>query len=162
MAESEQDHPGVRVPPPLVALAAIALGLGLDALWPAPYSTIGLPPADAASVTGGVSLLVIGLGLALASLRRFRAAGTAVEPWKPASALVGQGLYQMSRNPIYLGLLISLLGVALIADSLWLAALLVPVWAFLRFAVIAREERYLEARFGEAYRRYRASVRRWL
>lgn len=162
MAEEEQDHPGVRLPPPLVLLGAILLGLGLDALWPAPLSAIGMDLARGLLIGLGVLLLLGGFGIALACFFQFKAAGTAVEPWRPSSALLGDGLYRLSRNPIYLGMLLVMLGVAFLANSLWHLALLVPVWAFLRFAVIAREERYLEDRFGEDYRRYRAAVRRWI
>lgn len=162
MTEGDEDHPGVRLPPPLVALAAVALGFGLDWLWPAPLSAVGLALPWGFWLALGAALLLAGLGLAFACFLRFRAAATAIEPWKPASALVAQGPYRLSRNPIYLGLLLCLAGVGLMADKLWILAMLLPVWAVLRYAVIALEERYLEARFGEDYRRYKAAVRRWL
>ena len=162
MADEKLDHPGVRLPPPVVLLGAILLGLGLDALWPAPLSAMGLALPRALSIGLGALILLAGFGIALACFFQFKAAGTAIEPWKPSDALIGGGLYRRSRNPIYLGMLLVIIGVAFLANSLWHLALLLPVWAFLRFAVIAREERYLEDRFGEDYRRYRSSVRRWL
>ncbi len=160
--ETQKDHPGVRVPPPLAALVAVGLGFGLDALWPAPLSLIGLALPWGLRLALGAGLLLAGLGLAFACFLRFRAADTAIEPWKPASALVAQGPYRFSRNPIYLGLMLCLAGVGAMANSLWILAMLLPLWAFLRVAVIALEERYLESRFGEDYRLYCSRVRRWL
>ena len=162
MAENENDHAGVRVPPPVVAVGAILTGLALNWLWPAPLSEVGMPLPASLTIIAGVLLFLAGMGLAIACLFRFKAAGTAVEPWKPTTALIAHGPYRLSRNPIYLGMLLALAGVGLMLDNLWILALLLPVWAFLRFAVIAREERYLEAKFGESYRRYRVDVRRWL
>ena len=160
--ETQKQHPGVRVPPPLAALAAVGLGCGLDLLWPAPLSLLGPALPWGLRLALGAGLLLAGFGLAFACFLRFRTADTAIEPWKPASALVADGPYRLSRNPIYLGLMLCLAGVGVMANSLWILAMLLPLWAFLRFAVIALEERYLEARFGEGYRRYCGRVRRWL
>ena len=155
------DHPGVRLPPPVAGLGALLLGLGLDQIWPLPFATLGWSLPWAVLIALGVILVLAGIGLILASILRFKAADTALEPWKPTTSLVGQGPYRLSRNPIYLGMLLFLAGAALIADSLWVLLLMLPVWAFLRYGVIAREERYLEGKFGEDYLRYKTAVRRW-
>jgi protein-S-isoprenylcysteine O-methyltransferase Ste14 len=96
------------------------------------------------------------------AVRAFRNAGTNVETPKPATTLVTSGIYARSRNPMYVALALLFAGTAVLADSGWLALLLLPFLGVLRVGVIAREERYLERKFGEPYRAYRARVRRWL
>ncbi len=81
---------------------------------------------------------------------------------EPATAILSDGLYGVSRNPIYLGLTAIYLGVGVMADAGWVAVLLGPLLAVMHFGVIAREERYLERKFGDEYRRYKAKVRRWI
>ena len=96
------------------------------------------------------------------ALGRFRRAGTAVEPWRTSTALVTNGVYRFTRNPMYLAMALLYLGAALAADSVLALVLLPPLLVLVRVGVISREERYLERRFGDEYRRYRSSVRRWL
>ena len=101
----------------------------------------------------------IGLGVwGSATMRR---AGTNVRPDRPAIALVTGGPFRFSRNPLYLSLTTLYLGITLYFDALWLLIMLVPVLAFVHWRIVLREERYLEARFGDAYRAYKARVRRW-
>jgi protein-S-isoprenylcysteine O-methyltransferase Ste14 len=95
-------------------------------------------------------------------MRLFGAAGTPVPPYRPTARLVFSGPYRYSRNPDYIGQALVYVGVALVANSWWpLFILPVVVFVVQRF-VIEREERYLEAKFGQEYREYRARVRRWL
>jgi len=81
---------------------------------------------------------------------------------KPTTALVTEGPFRYSRNPIYLALTLLYVGVALLINALWILLLVVPAVLVLRYGVIAREEAYLTRKFGEAYRQYMAQVRRWL
>lgn len=145
--------------PPLIFLGFVGLGLGLQAVLPWAL----LPEAPPAwRYIGGGALALLGLLLVLASADRFRRRGTNVETWKPTTALVTDGLYRYTRNPIYLGLLALYFGVAVLAGNAWIAALGMPLFAVLRYGVVAREEAYLARRFGADYRRYRARVRRWV
>ena len=80
----------------------------------------------------------------------------------PTTTIVDTGPYRFTRNPIYLGMFLGLVGLAIAFDSLWLLVALVPFALVIRFGVVAREEAYLERKFGDAYRRYRLGVRRWL
>ena len=80
----------------------------------------------------------------------------------PTTAIVEAGPYRFTRNPIYLGMFLGLVGLAIGFDSLWLLATLVPFALVIRYGVVAREEAYLERKFGDAYRHYRTRVRRWL
>ncbi|MGH6720091.1 MAG: methyltransferase family protein [Alphaproteobacteria bacterium] len=156
MSATAKDSPGVIAPPPLIVVGHVALGLALDAAWPAPVFE-----ATAQGIAGG-ALLAAGLGLVLACARRFRRAGTNVPTWQPTTALVTDGPYRFSRNPIYVGLALGYAGLAVVIDSAWLLALLVPLLAILHVGVIRREEAYLEAKFPDAYRAYTRRVRRWL
>jgi protein-S-isoprenylcysteine O-methyltransferase Ste14 len=153
------DTAGVIAPPPLIALAALIIGvvgdwlLPLDALdsvlnWPA---RIGL---GAVLLLGGGVLVVVGE-------RAFKQVGTNVPPWRPALALATTGIYAHLRNPMYVGAMVMLAGIATALASDWLVILLVPTALVLHFGVVRREERYLEAKFGEDYRRYKASVPRY-
>jgi hypothetical protein len=107
-------------------------------------------------------LIAAAAALFAAALGRFRRAGTHVEPWRPSTALVTDGVYGRTRNPIYLGMTLAFLALALAADSAIALLALVPLLLVIQFGVIAREERYLAVKFGDAYARYASSVRRWL
>ena len=110
----------------------------------------------------GFPLLCIGAGLAVWSRRCLENAGTNVNPVLPATALVVTGPFRFSRNPMYVARTVLYLGLGLLMNALWVIAVLVPLLLVMQYGVIQREERYLEATFGEAYRRYRSAVRRWL
>ena len=147
---------GVVVRPPLLYLGALLAGLAADWLHPARAMPAGY------RFTLGPALVVAALALAFWAFARFRRAGTNVPTNRPTLALVTDGPYRFSRNPIYLGLTALYRGLAVIAGSLWAVLLIFPVLAVMRWGVIAREERYLEARFGQPYRDYMARVRRWI
>lgn len=151
-----KDHAGVVVPPPLIYLGFLALGLVLDYVWP----VAGLP--QTLQYVLGAVLIAAGLAVVILAWLRFRGAGTHIEPYKPTTAIITDGVYRFSRNPIYLALSGIYAGIGVALDNLWVLALLLPILLVIRFGVIAREERYLEDKFGEDYRRYRSTVRRWL
>lgn len=158
-AHGTPDTAGVVARPPLIFLGFLGIGFALDAFlhWGLlPHAAIGL------RYPGGAALAVLGLALVLASARRFRKHGTNVETWKPTTALVTDGPYRFTRNPIYLGLFAIYLAIAVLLDNPWILVLGVPLFLVMRYGVVAREEAYLERRLGEDYRRYRARVRRWL
>lgn len=147
---------GVVVHPPVLVLVCIAIGVLLE--WV-------VPPARVESLwlwAAGIILIAGGAALASAAARRFRQAGTNVPTWQPTTALVSTGPYRFTRNPIYIGLLAIQLGIAALAGSLWIALMGAPAFLVLHFGVVLREEAYLERRFGQAYRAYRARVRRWI
>jgi protein-S-isoprenylcysteine O-methyltransferase Ste14 len=148
----------VIAPPPLIALAALLLGAGLDWLFP-----IGLLAGlgAGARVILAIVALVPGLWLGVGAIAVFRRIGTHVEPWKPATALATEGVYAVARNPMYLGLGLGILTIAFALASDWVIVILVPFALVIHFGVVLREERYLEARFGDDYRRYAARVPRY-
>ena len=150
------DIPGVVARPPLILAGFILLGLALDWLRPAAF----LPAAVQYAV--GAALIAFALVLTISAIVCFTRAGTNVPTNRPATALVAVGPYRLSRNPIYVSMILLVLGIGVMVDSVWMIALAVPFALVLRYGVIAREERYLEAKFGDDYRAYRARVRRWI
>jgi protein-S-isoprenylcysteine O-methyltransferase Ste14 len=156
MTVSTPDHPQVIAQPPRIFLAALALGFGLELLFPTSFVH------GAARLGLGAALLAGGVWLVATAMRQQRAAGTNIETHRPTETIVSGGLYRFSRNPIYIGLFAIYLGCAVLGDSVWVLALVVPLYGVMHFGVIAREERYLERKFGDTYTSYRSTVRRWL
>jgi protein-S-isoprenylcysteine O-methyltransferase Ste14 len=151
------DHADVRMPPPLLYLGALLIGLVVGRL----LHIGGFAPHRSLSLYLGGVLTIGGAALVLAAAGLFRRLHTNVKPSQPATTLVTSGLYRRTRNPMYLGMSLLYAGPALILDSI-LALLLLPiVLIVIQTQVIAREERYLEGRFGDDYRSYRQRVRRW-
>jgi len=150
---------GVIARPPLLFLAALLIGFVLDRLLRLPFPA---PWIDLVQWIIGGSLILIGLALAAAGIRNFSRAGTPVRSIKPTRALVTTGIHGWTRNPIYLGMFLLYGGIGVAAQSPWILILTLPLAITIRYGVVAREEAYLERRFGDAYRDYKARVRRWL
>ena len=153
------DPPPVAIHPPVLYGAAFLLGAALD--WLIPLGPrLAWPDGlrhGAASV-----MIVFGLCFALWAAWLFHRAGTGIPTWHAARRLVVTGPYAISRNPMYVGVTAAYAGLALALANPWALLLLLPVLAVMDRPVIAREEPYLEARFGEAYRAYSRRVRRWI
>ena len=154
-----RDNAGVIAPPPLIALAAVLLGLALDWLLPAYVLTVLLSFWE--RVVIAVILIGAGAALAIPALRGFRSAGTHVEPWKASTVLVTGGIFGRLRNPMYVGLTLLLAGLSIFLASDWMLVMTIVFMPVIHFGVVKREERYLEAKFGDAYRAYKASVPRY-
>lgn len=155
MSESH-DNPGVIAPPPLVYGAGIVLGLILNALIPLPF----VP--DGWRFIPGLILSVVGLGVGLWALIVMYRKGTSPVPEHPTTAIVSDGPFGFSRNPIYLGFTLITLGIAVGLNNLWIALALLLVLPVMHYGVILREERYLAGKFGDEYVQYKRRVRRWL
>jgi protein-S-isoprenylcysteine O-methyltransferase Ste14 len=151
--------PGLIARPPLLFLAALLLGFIWDRLLPLPFP---VPGTDVVYWIIGGSLILIGLAPAVAGIRNFSRAGTPVQSIKPTRVLVTTGIHGWTRNPIYLGMFLLYGGIGLAAQSPWVLLITVPLAIVIRVGVVAREEGYLEQRFGDVYRDYKAHVRRWL
>ena len=151
-------HPGVTFPPPLYFAVGFLAGWLLDRAIPLPIP--GWRGAGT-SVAGWI-LVVLGVALTLWAMATFRRHRTTVIPRKPASRMVTDGPYGLSRNPMYVSMTVFYLGLALLAGLLWPVLLLPLVLVLLTAFVIRREERYLADAFGAEYAAYRARVRRWL
>jgi protein-S-isoprenylcysteine O-methyltransferase Ste14 len=151
-----RDIPGVIAPPPLIFLAGLAVGFGLQALLP----DTSLPGA-LRWVLGG-ALVIAGVALMLSFELAFKRKATSANPWRPTTAIATEGPYRLTRNPAYLGMALVFVGVAVLAGALWVLLPLPLVLAIVDRGVIAREERYLERKFGQEYLDYKGRVRRWV
>ncbi len=151
------DCANVVVQPPVLLILLVATGYGLDFLMPLTFLPAGFP---AAWVGGAVWLA--GFALAGLAIAQFRRRGIEEQAHTPTAEIVDSGVFAFSRNPIYVGTCIAIVGVAIIYDMLWIMAMLVPFYFVIRYGVVAREEAYLERKFGDAYRDYKTRVRRWI
>ena len=157
MAEKE-DIPGVIVFPPLIPLTVLVVGVPLD--WLLPLGLLNSIPVVARAVVG-IALFGVGLALLVSGDRAFKRIGTNVNPFQPSLALASGGVYSRLRNPMYVGGSMGLVGVVLCFGLEWTLLLFVASCFVLHYGVVLREERYLDAKFGEEYRRYQAKVPRW-
>jgi protein-S-isoprenylcysteine O-methyltransferase Ste14 len=108
-----------------------------------------------------VIFIVPGMAMAIVAWHSFVQAGTDVEPWKPSLRLVTEGIFAWMRNPMYVGLIRLLAGLAVALGSDWALVLVLPAALILHFGVVKREERYLAAKFGESYQTYMSQVPRY-
>jgi protein-S-isoprenylcysteine O-methyltransferase Ste14 len=153
------DAADVAIKPPFLFLGALALGCLLSLAIPIGP---GLGRPNTLALMVGLAFVLLGVALAVVSVRSFHVAGTGVVPGEPSTALVVTGPYALTRNPIYVGFVLAYFGLSIMLTSMWVLLLLIPVLVILQRGVVEREEAYLERQFGEAYRRYQARVPRWL
>jgi protein-S-isoprenylcysteine O-methyltransferase Ste14 len=150
------DRPDVIALPPLVYAVGLVVGFLMELAVPVP----GLPRSVSWSL--GLTFFVAGAALGLWFLHSFHTAKTAVDVRRPTTTIVTHGPFRFSRNPGYLSLTGMYVGLAVLAGALWPLFLLPVVLYAIHRGVIEREERYLEGKFGDEYRRYREATRRWL
>jgi protein-S-isoprenylcysteine O-methyltransferase Ste14 len=146
----------VAVPPPVIYVTALLLGLWLDQLSPIS------PLPESPSYAIGTLLVVASVLIVPFAFLRFRRAGTPFNVRKPATALVTDGPYRYSRNPGYVALTLFYLGIALLLRNVWVLLMAAPALVVMDLWVVRSEERHLEERFGEEYAGYKRTVRRWL
>ncbi|SFK13564.1 methyltransferase family protein [Methylocapsa palsarum] len=156
MQGDDSDRPQIAAFPPLIFAGALGLGGLLDVLIPIRFTP------RAYSAPFGLFFIGCGLGFAGLALWEMFRSKTPVDPRRPTSSLVTTGVFKVSRNPIYLGMVLFCLGVSFLIHSLWFMALAAALAAVLQKGVILPEESYLERKFGNPYREYKANVRRWL
>lgn len=151
-----RDHAHVIAFPPLIVLGAGLVGGAIHYFIPVRIvpEPLALPLAG---LLGGVAA-----ALALWGARQLTRAGTAVNPYDTSTAVVRTGPYAFTRNPLYLSMGLVVVAVGLAFNSLPMVLAVVPFFLVIHFGVVLREERYLDAKFPEAYADYRRSVRRWL
>lgn len=154
---SSDDNPGVIAPPPLLYAGALAIGLITDFLLFRVQTGI---PAAIRYVLAAL-LLAAAIALGVGALNLFRRAGTHAKPWRPTTTIVTHAVYAFTRNPMYLAATLLYVSISIAVDSAIALFLLIPLLIVMHYGVIIREERYLEAKFGDDYRRYRSKVRRW-
>jgi protein-S-isoprenylcysteine O-methyltransferase Ste14 len=146
----------IRVPPPLYYAAGLAGGMAADDLVALPLG--GRP----ATVVAGALVTAVGLGLSFTGVVAVIRHRTTIVPHHAVATLLTSGVYRLSRNPMYTGLAVAYLGLALLSDSWWPLALWPLVILAVRSLAIRPEEEYLTQRFGQIYTDYQTRVRRWL
>ena len=156
MNATDRDNSGIVFPPPLVYVIGLAAGYLLHRIVPIRLVASGAPRAP------GWTLVALGTAVMLSAVVTFRRAGTTPNPTKPVTALALGGPYRFTRNPMYLGWALTYGGGVLLVNSVWPLLFLPVVIVAVQRMFIAKEERYLEQKFGAAYREYQARVRRWL
>ena len=151
-----RDHAEVKIHPPVLTLLFIALAYVANWLIPIPF----VVPTPLRMV--GFGMVILGFLLGVAALLAFRKARATLNPHGRVSAVVTDGIYGFTRNPIYLGFLLMLIGFPLNSGNLW-GLLLAPLLVVsMNLLVIEKEEAYLEKKFRDAYTGYKSRVRRWL
>jgi len=155
--DNTADTAQVIIRPPLAwGLAAIA-GLALNWLMPLPFLPADLPPGWL-----GAMVFVLALALFAWAIVTITRAGSNVPTNRTTTTIVESGPYRFTRNPIYLGMFLGLIRLAIAFDNLWPLVMLVPFVLVIRYGVVGRKEAYLDRKFGDIYRGYRSRVRRWL
>jgi len=152
------DRPDIVVFPPVIPLATLVLACVLQWLVPLGWIAALEPPVR---IGIGAVIALSGLATTVAGRRALTRHGTNVNPLQPTTQLVTGGVFGHTRNPLYVGVSVALCGIALIFDLDWVLLLILPSCVLLHFAVVRREETYLERKFGDAYRHYRARVPRY-
>jgi len=148
----------LKIPPPFVALALALL------MWAAAWFTQPIEVPFAWRLGAALALVVVGQSISISAMVAFRRAKTTVNPIKAsaASCLVSSGVYRFTRNPMYLGLLLTLLAWAVFLSNV-VGLLFVPLYVlYMNRYQIGPEERVLSSLFGAEYTAYRKKVRRWL
>ena len=155
----EQDSPDIPVFPPL-AFGLALIGAILLGLW----LPIGLLPDFLRwpGVLVGAFIMVVAISIAVSGVRAFRRAGTNVNPHQPALTIVQDGAFRYTRNAMYLGMVLLVLGYGITALTLWGVIAAVILWGVLHFGVVRPEERYLSAKFAEDYQALLKATPCWL
>lgn len=155
MQEAAADRARIVAPPPVIYLGILGIGLLLEWLWPTRLLRRPL------AIGVGFAILLSGVVGLAAAIRTMWRAKTTVDPYRATTAIVTNGLFRFSRNPIYVSDTLIYMGVSLTLNAWWAPALTpVLVW-IIHILVIAREEEYLERKFGDEYLRYKRQIRRW-
>lgn len=154
----KKDHPGVYIPPPLIYVAFFFLSAALQKIMP--LNNLFLQTATA--TTAGWILLVAGMVIVVPALWKFIVSKNTVVTIKPASSLQTTGIYAITRNPMYLGLLLLYCGIGIFKGNWWTFMLIPLLIVAVQLYIIRKEERYLQRAFGNEYLQYKRKVRRWI
>ncbi len=157
MKKNNKDNAGVIAPPPLIFAALLTIGLLLQWTFPLNFITSWIP----SKLIGSILFILSGL-IAVPSFILMIRNKTGIVTHKQTTALVTNGLFKFSRNPLYMSQLVGFSGIAVYFNSLWVLILLPVLYILLYLGVVLREERYLEGKFGDDYMDYKKNVRRWI
>ncbi len=153
---AQSDKANVIALPPLIYGASLLLGIVIQLMFPISF----LP--GSVGVWLGVLLILLSILIVGSAFRALGRAKTPFDVHQPTVAIVTDGAFRYSRNPMYLSLTLLYLGLTSLINSLWMLLLVMPLLVVMQRGVVEREEQYLEAKFGEEYLRYKMRVRRWI
>ena len=158
MSNNKKDNPGVFIPPPLIYAAIFFLSILMQKIIPINNSFFDSRNATIA----GIVLIVIALLFILPALIKFVQSKNTLVTIKSATSLQTKGIYSLTRNPMYMGLLILYSGIAMLEGNWWTFIFIPLIIIIVQSYVIRGEENYLQRAFGEEYNAYRKKVRRWI
>lgn len=148
----------VRFPPPLIFLGAILLGMLVQRMG----MRLSLPFAPGLRVAAGILILACGISLVISARIWFTRTGQSPIPWKPTPELILRGPYRFTRNPMYVGVTLVVVGLGIVLNNFWISLFAGPTLLAVHFIAVLPEERYLAEKFGESYRSFLARVRRYV
>jgi len=151
-----KDHPGVKLPPPILFLGLGLIGVGMEYAIPL---SIGI---DSPANYSGVGVIIISIVSIMFMSKLFERNKTAIEPWKTTSKIITTGPYKYSRNPIYILFCGVPVGLGIAFDTYWALFAFIPALIIVYYSAVKKEEKYLESKFGQEYLDYKGKVRRWL
>jgi len=151
-------HPGVYIPPPLIYAAFFLLSLFIQRIFPLNNKFLITPAAHILAW----AFLAVSLLIAAIAIRKFAVTKNTLITVKAATSLQTSGIYSFTRNPMYLGLILLYISIAIFYGNWWTFFLLSLLIFVIQFYVIQKEEQYLRQAFGEPYDAYRKKVRRWI
>ena len=155
--DHDEDAAQIAALPPAIYAVSIVTGIVVHWVWPLPFAVGGL-----FRMASGVAVSGAGVALVVTAFSIFRKMGQDPNPRTSTPAITRDGPYRFTRNPMYVGLTLIQIGIGLALGNGWILILLVPAVILTHHGVILREETYLEQKFGDEYRRFRSSVRRWI
>jgi protein-S-isoprenylcysteine O-methyltransferase Ste14 len=158
MSNKKKDNPGIFIPPPLIYAAIFFLSILMQKIIPINNSFFDSRNATIA----GIVLIVIALLFILPALIKFVQSKNTLVTIKSATSLQTKGIYSLTRNPMYMGLLILYSGIAMLEGNWWAFIFIPLIIIIVQSYVIRGEENYLQRAFGEEYNAYRKKVRRWI
>ncbi len=156
MRNATADRAIVVASPTMIFAGGLVLGFGLDMMWPATFLPEGW------SLPLGLIVIFVAVNIKLFAAREMVRVKTHLDIRKPATDIATSGIYGMSRNPLYIGMILLNIGIGCIVNSVWIFLLSAGLAAALQKGVVEPEETYLEQKFGDKYLRYKAKVRRWI
>jgi protein-S-isoprenylcysteine O-methyltransferase Ste14 len=156
----DNDHAAVKFPPPLVGVLTILIGFGLG--WFFPIMDDFLVPAPARYWVGGIICIVSALVFVVWPFKLFQKIEQDPKPWTSTPEIIVTGPYKFTRNPMYLMMVLWCVGFSIILDEAWVFVLAPVCGIVIYLTAIRHEEIYLEEKFGDSYRQYKANVRRWI
>ena len=158
--EEDSRGPNVRLPPPLLFAMPLLTGFVVQYFVPIHIVT-GVDPARTLRLVG-IAEIAIALALMGWAMSTFLRLGTPIIPIQRARALVNEGPFKLTRNPMYLGLTVLYVGITFVANAFWPLIFLPEAIVLTYMFAIKLEEAYLAREFGDAYREYCSKVRRWI